>query len=170
MPVVPSHTSLVRIFAAEPPLPAVAQTTLVTALEKLVTHFVREGRCTSAAVTAQENGRFLVIAWEGPPLSGCSHDKIAQVIAAHESTSGCALLNPPPIAIGAAGNVRLTDRAGVRALLATGAAEAATVVWDVRAGHLADWNRGPQLLRESRLASLMVAGLVPIPQPVGVSA
>ncbi len=167
---IPSETALVRIFAAEPPLPAVAQSALVTAVEKLLAHFVREGRCTSAEVTAQENGRFLVIAWEGPPLSGCSHDKIAQVIAAHESTSGCALLNPPPIAIGAAGNVRLTDRAGVRALLATGAADTATVVWDVRAGQLADWKRGPQLLRESRLASLMVAGLASLPGSAAVSA
>ena len=151
-------------------MPAVAQTALVAALGKLVAHFIRESRCTSAEVTAQENGRFLVIAWEGPPLSGCSHDKIAQIIAGQESTSGCALLNPPPIAIGAAGNVRLTDRAGVRALLATGADETATVVWNVHAGQLADWNRGPQPLRESRLASLMISGLVPLPGPVAVSA
>jgi len=82
-----SSCALIRVFASEPAMPPVVASEMVAAIEKLLTQFTREGRCTVAAASTEADGRFLVIAWEGPPLSGCSHDKIAQVIAAYEVRS-----------------------------------------------------------------------------------
>ena len=138
-------------------MPPVVASEMVAAIEKLLTQFTREGRCTIAAASTEADGRFLVIAWEGPPLSGCSHDKIAQVIAAYEVRSGCALLSAPPIAIGEPAAVRVTDRTGLRTLLATHACDAATPVWNLRAASLGEWRSGPVALQVSSWASLVRA-------------
>lgn len=136
-------------------MPPTSAREVTAAIDKLFLQFIREGRCTNAAATTEADGRFLVIAWDGPPLSGCSHDKIAQVIAAHEARCGCALLAAPPIAIGEPASVRLTDRAGLRGLLASGKCDAQTPVWNLRAITLGDWRNSPVALGSSVWASLV---------------
>ena len=135
----------------------ITATEIAAAIGKLLAQFTREDRCTTAAAAVEGDGRFLVIAWEGPPLSGCSHDKIAQVITAHEARSGCALLAAPPIAIGAGAAVRLTDRAGLRHLLETAACDARTPVWNLRAATVGEWRKGPEPLSASLWAFLASA-------------
>lgn len=136
-------------------MPPTISREVTAAIDKLFLQFMREGRCASATATTEEDGRFLVIAWDGPPLSGCSHDKIAQVIAAQEARSGCALLAAPPIAIGETAAVRLTNRAGLRGLLASGMCDAQTPVWNLRAITLGDWRNSPVALGSSVWASLV---------------
>lgn len=150
-----SSVALVRVLASEPAMPPAIASEVTAAIDKLFMQFIREGRCTNAAATTEADGRFLVIAWEGPPLSGCSHDKIAQVIAAYEARCGCSLLAAPPIAIGEPAAVRLTDRAGLRRMLASGACDAQTPVWELRAMTLGTWRSGPVMLGSSVWASLV---------------
>ncbi len=145
----------VRVLAAEPPLTPEAAASLVAALERLLVQFTREGRCAAQSVEVVEGGRFLVIAWDGAALSGCSHDKLSQVIAQHELRSGSALLGSPPIAIGAPGAVRLVDRPGLRAALVAGQADGATPVWDLRAATLGAWQASPRPLAETVLSRLL---------------
>ena len=149
-----SSDALVRVFASEPAMSPTMAHEIAAAIGKLLVQFNREGRCATTAAAVEGHCRFLVIAWEGPPLSGCSHDKIAQVIATHEARSGCALLTAPPIAIGEGTAVCLTDRAGLRRLLATAACDGDTPVWNLRAAHLGAWRMGPVPLRSSPWASL----------------
>lgn len=148
-------SSLIRVLAAEPALTVDSAAPLVEALNRLLVQFVREGRCAQALATAEEAGRFIIIAWDGPPLSGCSHDKLNQVVAVHEVRAGVRMLDAPPLAIGAPGAVRLTDRAGLRVELQAGRSSATTPVWDLRAATLADWQRGPQPLAVSPFARLL---------------
>lgn len=148
-----SPDALVRVFAADPAMSPTASTEIAVAIGKLLAQFTREGRCTTAEVAVEGDGRFLVIGWEGPALSGCSHDKLAQVIAAHEARSGCALLAAPPIAIGEPTAIRMTDRAGLRHLLATRECDAQTPVWNLRAATVGEWRRGPLALSASTWAS-----------------
>ena len=155
MSAVLSSVALVRVVASDPAMPPTIAREVTAAIDKLFLQFIREGRCTNAAVTTEADGRFLVIAWEGPPLSGCSHDKIAQVIAAYEARCGCALLAAPPIAIGDPAAVHLTDRAGLRRMVASSACDAQTPVWDLRAVTLGDWRSGPVVLGSSVWASLV---------------
>ncbi len=144
----------VRVLAAEPGLAPEAAAALVGALDRLLVQFAREGRCTAHQVEVQQDGRFVVIAWDGgAPLSGCSHDKLSQVISQHEARSGVALLSSPPIAIGAPGNIRLVDRAGLRALRAAQQADGTTPVWHVRAATLAEWQAGPRPLADTAFGS-----------------
>lgn len=150
-----ASSAAVRIFAAEPPLPALAAQDLVDAVQRLLLQFAREGRCTNHHVEAQCGGRFVVIAWEGPPLSGCSHDKIGQVIAHHELRHAVSLINAPPIALGPQNAIQLVDRAGLRALLATQQADGATPVWNVQALTVGAWQLSPQPLATTHLARLL---------------
>lgn len=152
-----SSDALIRVFAAEPAMPVQVANEMVAAIDKLFLQFMREGRCQTAAAETEANGRFLVIAWEGPPLSGCSHDKIAQVITAYEARCGCALLTAPPIAIGERAAVRVTNRAGLRASLASGACDSRTPVWNLRAATVGEWRRGPVELGSSIWASVAQA-------------
>ena len=153
--------SLVRILAAEPALPPAAAAVLPTALDKLFAQFAREGRCSAHAVNVEQDGRFLVMAWDGPALSGCSHDKLSQVVAQHETRSGAVMLAAPPIAIGAPGAVALVDRPGLRALLAAAMVDGATPWWDVRAATLGAWRAGPLPLAASPFARLLPVGNQP---------
>lgn len=143
------------MLAAEPPLSTDAAAALTAALERLLLQFTREGRCTAHQVAVEQDGRFLVIAWDGTVLSGCSHDKLGQVIAQHETRVGVALLASPPIAIGVSGAIRLVDRPTLRALLAARQADGATPVWDLRAATLGAWQAGPQPLASTPLARLL---------------
>jgi hypothetical protein len=143
----------VRVFAAEPALSATSASALCTALERLLAQFVREGRCASGQATAEAGGRFVVVTWEGSALSGCSHDKLAQVVTRYASEAASAILDAPPIAIGIP--PRLTDRAGLRAELAAGTAERMIPVWPRWAATLGEWQAGPVPLAESPFARLV---------------
>lgn len=141
-----------RVLAADPALAPEAASTLTPALERLLAQFIREGRCTAASAAVEQDGRFLVIAWDGPALSGCSHDKIGQVVAAHEARHGVRLLDAPPIAVGSP--PRLVDRPGLKALLASGDVSAGTPWWDLRAATLGAWRAGPLPFSRSPFARL----------------
>ncbi len=151
-----SDDAAVRIFAAEPVLPAEMADAVVAALTKLLQQFIREGRCQAAATVVTEGGRWLVVAWEGPPLSGCSHDKIAQVIATYEQRSGCSLLTSPPIAVGQSGAIRLTNRGGLRQWLSAGTCTAETPVWDRQVTTMGAWRSEPRPLASSVLAPMLI--------------
>lgn len=143
-------TAQLRVLAADPILVPPAAQALVHALELLFVQFVREGRCAAGAISVERDGRFAVIAWDGPALSGCSHDKIAQVAAAHEGRHGVRLLDTPPIAVG--DPPRLVDRAGLKALVAAGDVSAASPWWDLRSATLGAWRKGPSTLADSPFA------------------
>ena len=147
----------VRILAADPPLAPAAGMALREAFDRLLAQFVREGRCARAATGIEGGGCFVVIAWEGPELSGCSHDKLSQVAAQHETRSGSRLLDAPPIALGEP--PRLVDRAGLRALAAAGGCAADTPWWDLRSETLGAWRAGPRPLASSPFAH--AAGCAP---------
>ncbi len=148
--------ALVRLLAADPPLSVDASAALVSALDKLMAQFARDGRLTRWAVTTDAGGAALIIAWEGPAISGCSHDKLAQVLAKHESSSGSNLLAPPPILIEIAGKPRAIDRATLKRLVAAGQAGPTSTHWDLRVGTLGEWRRhGRRPARETWLGQLV---------------
>ena len=151
-----SDDAQLRLFAAEPRL-ASAVAEAAAALDKLLLQFIREGRCRTALTATVGDGRWLAVAWEGPPLSGCSHDKLAQVIAAHEQRSEAVLLLPPPIAVGPLGAIRLTHRGELRQWLAAGICTADTPVWNWQVTTLGAWRRQPQSLAASFLAPLLAS-------------
>lgn len=142
-----SDGAQLRVLAADPALAPEAAAALSGAVERLFLQFIREGRCAAAEVSVEQGGCFLVIAWDGPALSGCSHDKIAQVVTAHEARHGVRLLDAPPIAVG--DPPWLVDRNGLKELLAAGAITAASPWWDVRATTLGAWRAGPVALARS---------------------
>ena len=151
-----SDDALVRLLAADPPLTADASAALIGALDKLMAQFARDGRLTRWAVATDAGGAALVIAWEGPVISGCSHDKLSQVLAKHEESSGSNLLAAPPILIEIAGQPRAVDRAMLKTLLAAGQVTATSMHWDLRVGTLGEWRRyGRRPARETWLAALV---------------
>ena len=147
--------ALLRVLAADPALAPESAAALAAAIERLFVQFIREGRCAAAEVGVERDGRFLVIAWDGPALSGCSHDKIAQVVAAHEARCGARLLDAPPIAVG--DPPLLVDRAGLKALVAGGGLDADAPWWDLRAATLGAWRAGPVPLAHSPFARVLGA-------------
>lgn len=148
--------ALVRLLAADPPLSADASAALVGALDKLMAQFARDGRLTRWAVATDAGGAALVIAWEGPAISGCSHDKLAQVLAKHEESSGSRMLAAPPILLEIAGQPRAIDRATLKTLVASGQAGPTSTHWDLRVGTLGDWrHHGRRPARETWLAPLI---------------
>jgi hypothetical protein len=148
--------ALVRLLAAHPPLSPAAAVALLAALDKLLAQFAREGRLTRWAVASEADGAVVVIAWEGPPISGCSHDKLAQVLARHEESSGASVLAAPPILIEVAGKPRALDRAALKALVAAGQAGPSSTHWDLRVGTLGEWRRrGRRPAGETWLAPLL---------------
>ena len=134
-----SATALVRVLTIDPALPAAAAPDLISALEKLFAQFTREDRCHAHAITVEADGRALVIAWEGAPLSGCSHDKINQVLSAHEGRTGCSLLAAPPLLVAVAGTPQALMRGGLRRLIQDGQVGPDSASWDVRATTLGAW-------------------------------
>lgn len=148
--------ALVRLLAADPPLSAEASTALLSALDKLMAQFARDGRLTRWAVATDAGGAALIIAWEGDAISGCSHDKLAQVLAKHEESSGCRMLTAPPILIEITGRPQAVDRATLKKLAAAGQAGPASTHWDLRVGTLGEWRRhGRRPARETWLAPLL---------------
>lgn len=110
--------------------PAAEDDVLPTALGKLFAQFAREQRCEQWSVTRAHDGAALVLAWTPDiALSGCSHDKIHGVLAAHGRDPV-----PPPCCIRIGGSWRCVDRIGLRAQ-----ADAATALLDHRLERLGDW-------------------------------
>lgn len=146
-----------RIVTADPPLDAESAAALCAALDKLGAQFVREGRASAWASAAVLDGAVLLCAFAADaPLSGCSHDKIAGVLAQHAERGARRLLDAPPIVIQAQGRWRCVDRAGLRALLASGEVGADAPVASVRAETLGAWRAAPTLpLARSHLAALL---------------
>ena len=144
-----SENAQLRIFAAEPALPAAAAGQVITAVEKLFRQFEREGRCAGGSAWTEQGGRFVLIAWDGPALSGCSHDKVAQVLQAAERAHGVDILASPPIAVDQP--PRLLTRGGVRAGLEAGTLTPDTCWWPLRTATMGEWRKGPSTLRASGL-------------------
>ena len=69
-----SDQALLRLLPSDQLITASEK--LILAWDKLASQFAREGRLQSAAAQILAQGQLLLLAWEGPALSGCSHDKI----------------------------------------------------------------------------------------------
>lgn len=119
-----------RIVLLHPPLPGEAAERLRAACGKLLAQFAREGRCDAWSATVEHDGAALVLAWEpSAPLSGCSHDKIAALLAAHGRDPV-----PPPFCVRLDHAWTCLDRAGLRARAHPG-----TPLLDHRRERLGDW-------------------------------
>ncbi len=140
-----------------PPLAAEAAGALVQSIDKLFAQFTREDRISTHAVEVLAEGAVLAVAFvDDTPLSGCSHDKLAQVLAAHESRTGSGLLAAPPILIEIDGRPTAVDRSGLRALIAAGRAGGDTIHWDLRLDTLGAWReRGRRPAKDTWLAALL---------------
>lgn len=116
-----------RVILCQPPL---ADDALPRALDKLFAQFAREGRCRAWSCEAVHEGAALLLAWTpDAALSGCSHDKIHGVLAAHGRDPV-----PPPFCLRLAGGWRCLDRAGARRHAAVD-----TPLLDHRCERLGDW-------------------------------
>lgn len=143
----------VRLTAIAPALPEPAP--LIAALGKLFDHFVREGRCAAHVAATACDGALLVLAWEGAPLSGCAHDRIARLLATWGG-KGHDLLTAPPLVVRGRDGWQAVDRVGLRALVAAGAVDGGSLVADTRLQTLGEWRaRGLMPLRFSWIAGLL---------------
>jgi hypothetical protein len=123
-----------------PPLAPDAATALVQAIDKLFAQFTREDRVSVHAVEVLADGAVLAVAFvDSTPLSGCSHDKLAQVLKAHEERTGAKLLDAPPIMVEVGGKPTCIDRAGLKALIADGRVTKASIHWDLRVDTIGAW-------------------------------
>lgn len=146
-----------RILPWLPVLDAAAATALEVAAGKLLTHFQREGRLSDHTVATVADGAALVIAWAGPALSGCSHDKL-NALAAHHQEGGRRCLDLPPISLRCHDGWRCGTRADLRAWIAAGEADADSRYLDRTVPDLGSWRtRGLVPLRQSPLARLLAA-------------
>jgi hypothetical protein len=140
-----------------PPLAVDAAAALVQAIDKLFAQFTREDRVSAHAVEVLADGAVLAVAFvDGAPLSGCSHDKLGQVLAAHEARTGAKLLDAPPIIVEVDGRPACVDRAGLKALVAAGRVSRDTIHWDLRVDTVGAWrDLGRRPARETWLAPLI---------------
>ncbi|HEX3135066.1 MAG TPA: hypothetical protein VHX44_15990 [Planctomycetota bacterium] len=140
-----------------PPLAREAATALTQAIDKLFSQFVREDRVSAHAVEVLADGAVLAVAFvDGTPLSGCSHDKLAQVLTAHEARTGAKLLDAPPIMVEVDGRPTCVDRVGLKGLIAAGRVDANTIHWDLRADTIGVWREhGRRPARDTWLAPLI---------------
>lgn len=149
-----SDDALVRILPWLPVLDEEAASALESAATKLLAHFQREGRLTTHAVATVAEGAALVVAWEGPVLSGCSHDKLNALAAHHQSARRC--LDLPPISLRCGYGWRCGTRADLRMWIAAGEADATSIYLDRTVTDLGTWRtRGLVPLAESPLARLL---------------
>jgi hypothetical protein len=119
-----------RIILLTPPANPADGERLANACSKLFAQFIREGRCDSASCTIEHDGAALVLAWTSDaPLSGCSHDKIHGVLAAHGRDPV-----PPPFCVQLDGTWRCLARGEFRRT-----AQVATPLLDHRCERLGDW-------------------------------
>ena len=144
--------ALVRFASCTPALNETATTALIRALDLLGQQFVRENRCAAFAAESACAGHLLVLAWDGPALSGCSHDKFNRLFAELGARYGVDFLGAPPLVVAIDGVWTCTDRAGLRA-----AAARITAVADTRCATLGAWRaQGVGPLAQSWLAGLLV--------------
>lgn len=140
----------VLLVPADPALDAASASMLGAAIDKLFAQFAREDRIAAWAVEPALDGALLVVAWQGE-LSGCSRDKLAKVLLAHER-DGRRLLSAPPIVVAGAAGARCVSRAGLRQLAA---ADPGLRVVE-RVDTLGAWRtRGLRPVRESALAAII---------------
>lgn len=137
-----SDEARLRVISAAPPLAPDAQAEALGALRKLFTQFAHEGRCQDFACEADGDGAFLLLAWEGADLSGCSHDKIGKVLAMIEERHHSALLAPPPLVIELDGARHFFTHAQFRQAVAAGTIASSTQAWDTLANSLGAWRSG----------------------------
>ncbi|MBA2481529.1 MAG: hypothetical protein H0V44_12765 [Planctomycetes bacterium] len=149
--------SAVRLVPVDPPLEASAWVGLADALGKLFEQFVREGRVGAWGIDLAAQGAIVVLAWTSvETLSGCSHDKIARLLALHEERSGCRLLSAPPIVMDISGRIRCLDRTAVRKLVAAKQVTRATPAYDLRVETLGAWRtHGRRPVGETSIATLI---------------
>ena len=115
-----------------------ASSKFITAWEKLAQQFQREGRLSTAAAELVAHGQICLLAWEGPVLSGCSHDKINGLCRSLMPD----LLNQPPIWLRLAQDKAegLTPAAWRKRLIA---GEAVTEIWSTTVTNLGQWRAAP---------------------------
>jgi len=147
----------IRLLPVDPPLDQDAGAALCAAIDKLMRQFAREGRLVRWAVEVLGGGAVLAIATlAGEELSGCSQDKLAQLLAHHEQATNRRIVAAPPIVVEIAGQPRCLDRALLRACAARGEVTASSVHWDVRVLTLGAWRRAGRVAAgESWLAALL---------------
>ncbi len=134
----PDHAT-VRLVPATPALDAETGAALVAAIGKLFTQFVHEDRCRAGGAVVLADGAALAIVWDGPALSGCSHDKLNGILAHHER-DGRRMLTAPPIVL--LDPPRSLDRAGLRAAVAAGTAGPGTPMLDLTVTTVGAWRSG----------------------------
>ena len=130
---------LLRVVTSFPLLSYGAADALVAALEKLFVQFQAEGRCADYGLEVAGDGAFVLMAWVGPVLSGCSHDKIGKVLALHEGRSSVRLLAPPPIVAEVDGKPAHFTHATFKAAAVEGSIAEETPMWDTLADTLGAW-------------------------------
>lgn len=134
LPGLPDHAT-VRAHPCLPGLGGAAWQSLAADLEACLTRLAGQGRLTAFGCELLADGHLLVIAWTASQaLSGCSHDALTAVLAAH-ARDGQRLLDAPPLILGTA-PVQVVDRQALRALLAAGTVDGATPLWDPHQAHL----------------------------------
>ncbi|TVR13007.1 MAG: hypothetical protein EA401_07865 [Planctomycetota bacterium] len=134
-------TALLKVYPAYPPLPAQIAGELTTALDKLFVQFAREGRCLCGGAQVVTDGAFVLVAWEGHDLSGCSYDKIAKILGRY-AESGHDLLTPPPLIIDRGRGVEWCSHGDFRAAVASGRVSDDAYAWDTMAQTLGEWRQG----------------------------
>ncbi|MBA3707578.1 MAG: hypothetical protein H0W83_02015 [Planctomycetes bacterium] len=133
----------VRLFPADPSFDRESWSELSAGLSKLFAQFEREGRISAWSCDLVAGGAVVLLAWSSTAdLSGCSHDKVARLLATHEERSGRRLLTASPIVVEVAGRARCVDRAALRSLCAQGEVGPATATWDLRVATLGAWRSG----------------------------
>lgn len=140
-----------------PPLTPESANSLIQAIDKLFAQFTREDRISTHAAEVLADGAVLAVAFvDDTPLSGCSHDKLGQVLVAHETRTGSKLLDAPPIMVEVDGRPTCVDRVGLKTLVAAGRVDANTMHWDLRADSIGAWREhGRQPARDTWLAPLI---------------
>jgi hypothetical protein len=132
----------IRLLPVDPPLDQAAGAALCAAIDKLMRQFAREDRLERWAVCVLGGGAVLAIASLGAQeLSGCSQDKLAQLLAHHEHALSRSIVAAPPIVVEIEGLPRCLDRRELRACAARGEVTAESVHWDVRVTTLGAWRR-----------------------------
>jgi len=134
--------AMLRVVSACPALPAVAAEAMCLALTKLFAQFQHEGRCSEFAITVAGGGSFMLLAWVGSPLSGCSHDKIAKLLSLFEQRAAVALLAPPPIVMEGDGQRQFFTHSQFKAAVIEGLVARDVLMWDTMVADLGSWRAG----------------------------
>ena len=154
------ETARVRIVLPAPAIAPQAANALTVALSKLFAQFIREKRCAQCELRREHDGAAYLIAWAPDvDLSGCSHDKIHAVLAAHEQ-DGQRLLDTPPLVVRVDGRWQGCTRRDLRALLAAGRVGPTTDCIDTSCRTLGEW-------RQRGITALGAHPVAPVLWPVG---